>query len=117
MCFLKFWIWSIASCFPVWWNATLPSQRSLPVLAAAVRSDQLGKPTLPKARAAFPSRLRRVGYFDAETERTLIFLTHQLEIPALTVARLYRLRWRIEWFFRWIKGHLRSTTTERVPTR
>ena len=72
-----------------------------------VRSDQIGKPTLAKAREAFPSLLRKVRYFDAETERDLVFLTNHLEIPALTVALIYRLRWRIELFFRWIKGHLR----------
>ena len=88
-------------------NLRFSRQRSLPVAASAVRSDQLGKPTLPKARTAFPSLLRRVCYFDAETEQTLIFLTNHPEIPALTVALIYRLRWRIELFFRWIKGHLR----------
>ena len=54
-------------------NLRFSRQRSLPVTATAVRSDQIGKPTLPKARTAFPSLLRRVCYFDAETERTLIF--------------------------------------------
>ncbi len=88
-------------------NLRFSRLRSLPVPAAAGRSDQIGRPTLAQARAAFPSRLRRVGYFDAQTQRRLIFLTNQLEIPALTVALLYRLRWRIELFFRWIKGHLR----------
>ena len=88
-------------------NRRFSRQRSLPVTAAAVRSDQLGKPTLPKARTAFPSLLRRGCYFAAETKRTLSFLTNQLAIPALTVALIYRLRWRIELFFRWIKGHLR----------
>jgi len=63
--------------------------------------------TLPKALDAFPSLLRRVRYFDAERKRYLVFLTNHLEIPALTVARIYRLRWQIELFFRWIKGHLR----------
>lgn len=88
-------------------NLRFSRQRSLPVHSSAVRSDQIGKPSLAKARTSFPSLLRRVCYFDAETERTLIFLTNQLEIPALTVALIYRLRWRIELFFRWIKGHLR----------
>jgi len=74
---------------------------------AGVRSDQIGRPALAKARAAFPALLRKVRYFDAETERDLVFLTNHLEIPALTVALIYRLRWRIELFFRWIKGHLR----------
>jgi hypothetical protein len=81
---------------------------SLPVDATTgVRSDQIGKPTLAQARAAFPTLLRQVRYFDPETQRHLLFLTNHLEIPAVTVALIYRLRWRIELFFRWIKGHLR----------
>lgn len=89
-------------------NLRFSRQRSRPTdFPAGVRSDQIGKPTLAKAREAFPSLLRKVRYFDAETERDLIFLTNHLEIPALTVALIYRLRWRIELFFRWIKGHLR----------
>jgi len=89
-------------------NLRFSRQRSLPLAAAAaVHSDQIGKPSLPKARAAFPALLRKVRYFDVETQRNLVFLTNHLEIPALTVAMIYRLRWRIELFFRWIKGHLR----------
>jgi len=83
-------------------------QRSLPVdYPAGVRSDQIGKPTLAKARNAFASLLRKVRYCDADTGRDLVFLTNHLQIPALSVAKIYRLRWRIELFFRWIKGHLR----------
>jgi hypothetical protein len=83
-------------------------QRSQPVdTATGLRSDQIGKPTLSKARQAFPSLLRKVRFFDEETARDLVFLTNNLDIPALTVATIYRLRWRIELFFRWIKGHLR----------
>ena len=82
--------------------------RSLPSDAATgVRSDQIGKLTLARSRAAFPWPLRKVHYFDAETGRDLIFLTNHLEIPAVVVAGIYRLRWQIELFFRWIKGHLR----------
>jgi hypothetical protein len=89
-------------------NLRFSRQCSLPVdYAVGLRSDQLGKPTLAKAREAFPWLLRKVRYFDAETGRDLIFLTNQLEIPALSVARLYQLRWRVELFFRWIKQHLR----------
>src|SRR5580698_5111865 len=84
------------------------SFRSMPVdYPAGLRSDQIGKPALAKARADFPSLLRKVRYFDADTGRDFVFLTNHLEIPALTVAKIYRLRWRIELFFRWIKGHLR----------
>ena len=89
-------------------NLRFSRQRSLPVdSSAGVRSDQIGKPTLARTRTAFPALLRKVHYFDAGTGRDLVFLTNQLEIPALTVALIYRLRWRIELFFRWIKGHLR----------
>lgn len=83
-------------------------QYSQPVdMATGLRSDQIGKPTLPKARQDFPSLLRKVRFFDEETARDLVFLTNNLNVPALTVATIYRLRWRIELFFRWIKGHLR----------
>jgi hypothetical protein len=72
-----------------------------------LRSDHVGKPTLAKSREAFPMLLRRVKYFDSETAKEFVFLTNNLNIPALNVAMLYKLRWRIELFFRWIKGHLR----------
>ena len=89
-------------------NLRFSRQRSLPVdYASGVRSDQIGKPTLTKARSDFPSLLRKVRYYDEENGRDFVFLTNNLSIPALTVAKLYRLRWRIEMFFRWIKGHLR----------
>jgi hypothetical protein len=91
-------------------NLRFSRQRSLPVdcaTAPGVISDQLGKPTLIKAREAFPGLLRKVRYYDAESQRSLVFLTNHLNVPALTVAMIYRLRWRIELFFRWIKGHLR----------
>ena len=89
-------------------NLRFSRQRSLPVdRATGLRSDQIGKPTLIKAREHFPWLLRKVHYFDAETRCSLVFLTNHLTIPALTVAMIYRLRWRIELFFRWIKGHLR----------
>lgn len=89
-------------------NLRFSRQRSMPVdYLAGLRSDQIGKPTLAKARKAFPALLRKVRYFDGETQRHLVFLTNHLQIPALTVALIYRQRWGIELFFRWIKGHLR----------
>jgi hypothetical protein len=72
-----------------------------------VLSDQVGSPSLPKAAADFPYPLRRVRYFDKETTKHFVFLTKNLEIPALTVAKLYKSCWQIELFFKWIKGHLR----------
>jgi hypothetical protein len=89
-------------------NLRFSRQRSLSVdYESGVRSDQIGKPTAAASRKAFPWPLRKVRYFDAETQRDLIFLTNHLEIPAVIVAKIYRLRWQIELFFRWIKGHLR----------
>jgi|GEM_PF-1041405 len=72
-----------------------------------IASDHVGKPTLEKSRTSFPVLLRRVKYYDSETVKEFVFLTNNLEIPALTVAMLYKMRWRVELFFRWIKGHLR----------
>lgn len=89
-------------------NLRFTRHRSLPInYEEGLRSDQIGRPTLAKAREAFPWPLRRVRYYDAENRRFLIFLTNHLEISGLTVARLYKLRWQVELFFRWIKQHLR----------
>jgi len=89
-------------------NLQYARQRSQTVdMRTGLRSDQVGKAKLPKARADFPSLLRKVRYYDQKEGRDFVFLTNNLSVPALTVATLYRLRWRIELFFRWIKGHLR----------
>jgi hypothetical protein len=89
-------------------NLRFTRHRSLPRdCLEGVLSDQVGCPSLPKAVADFPYPLRRVRYFDAESSKHLVFLTNNLEIPALTVAKLYKARWQIELFFKWIKGHLR----------
>ena len=58
----------------------------------------------------YPECLRRIRYFDTETGKTLIFLTNNFKISALTVAALYRNRWGIELFFKWIKQHLKIQT-------
>jgi transposase len=62
---------------------------------------------LTRSFAGYPEPLRRVRIRDAEKQKTLVFLTNDFLLPALTVADLYRCRWRIELFFRWIKQHLR----------
>jgi hypothetical protein len=58
----------------------------------------------------YPEKLRRVKYYDAETDKTLVFLTNNFTLPALTVAELYRCRWQVELFFKWIKQNLRIKT-------
>jgi hypothetical protein len=55
----------------------------------------------------YPEKLRRVKYYDAETDLTFVFLTNNFNLPALIVADLYRSRWQVELFFKWIKQHLR----------
>lgn len=55
----------------------------------------------------YPDALRRIRYFDSEQNRRFVFLTNNFELPALTIAELYRSRWRVELFFKWIKQHLR----------
>jgi transposase len=55
----------------------------------------------------YPDKLRRVKYYDAKTDKTFVFLTNNFSLPALTIAELYRCRWQVELFFKWIKQHLR----------
>ena len=75
--------------------------------ATGVRSDQTIVLTGPLTSTLYPIALRRVHYYSAETDQRLVLLTNNFSIPALTVAALYRYRWQIELFFKWIKQHLR----------
>ena len=70
-------------------------------------SDQTIRLTGPKSSRRYPAPLRRIHYFDAEKDLRLIFLSNNFQLPALTIAQLYRARWQVELFFRWIKQHLR----------
>lgn len=72
-----------------------------------IRSDQTIVLTGPKSSARYPTALRRVSFYSAETDQRLVLLTNNFSVPALTVAGLYRYRWQIELFFKWIKQHLR----------
>jgi hypothetical protein len=72
-----------------------------------VRYDQIVVPTGFYTKKDYPAKLRRIKYFDAEQGKAFDFLTNQLTLPALTIADLYRYRWRVEIFFKWIKQHLR----------
>ncbi len=55
----------------------------------------------------YPAPLRRIRYHDAETEKSLVFLTNHFDLPTLTIAQLYKCRWQVELFFKWVKQHLR----------
>lgn len=72
-----------------------------------LRSDHIVWLTHPKSVAHYPDRLRRVSYRDPEDGKVLVFLTNNFELPALVIAKLYKLRWRVELFFKWIKQNLR----------
>ena len=72
-----------------------------------IRCDQVVKFTAYRAKEKYPDKIRRVKYFDADTNRLLVFITNDFKLEALTIAKLYKDRWQIELFFKWIKQHLR----------
>ena len=89
-------------------NLKFRRRTSAPVdKTAGVRFDQIGVLDEPTSRRRYPDTLRRVGYRDPETGKPLVFLTNNSVLSAPDVAQLYRRRWQIELFFRWIKQHLR----------
>jgi len=75
--------------------------------STGVRSDQTVILTSFESASVYPDALRRVSYFDAETNKRLKFLTNNFVLPALTIAQIYKCRWQVELFFKWIKQHLR----------
>lgn len=74
---------------------------------AGLRCDQIIKLIGPYTKQYYPEKLRRVKFYDAEYQRTFVFLTNNFDINALEVANLYKHRWKIELFFKWIKQHLK----------
>jgi hypothetical protein len=74
---------------------------------AGVRADQIITLMTQKSKKGYPEKLRRVSYVDKERNKRLVFLTNNIEIPAATVAAIYKQRWQVELFFKWIKQHLR----------
>jgi len=75
--------------------------------ALGLRSDQEGVLCGVKAPAQYPAPIRRVTYRDPKTDKRLCFLTNSMLISAIDVCRLYKMRWQVELFFKWIKQHLR----------
>jgi Domain of unknown function (DUF4372)/Transposase DDE domain len=75
--------------------------------ATGVRSDHTVILITPKSIKAYPDPLRRIRYVDAETKKRLEFLTNNFQLPAVTVTQLFKARWQVELFFKWIKQHLR----------
>ena len=75
--------------------------------ATGLRSDQTVVLRAPKSSGLYPEPLRRIRFFEAENPMSLVFLTNNFTLPALTIAQLYKRRWEVELFFKWIKQHLR----------
>jgi hypothetical protein len=75
--------------------------------SAGLRSDHIVWLRLDKSVKHYPDRLRRVSYRDPEDGKVLVFLTNNFDLPALTIAQLYKCRWQVELFFKWIKQNLR----------
>ena len=96
---------------------------SLPVdKSTGVRSDHVVWLSTAQSATHYPDRLRRVSYRDPESGQALVFLTNNFDLPALTIAQLYKCRWQVELFFKWIKQNLRikhflGTTDNAVKTQ
>jgi hypothetical protein len=72
-----------------------------------LRCDQTIKLKVYKSKKGYPEKLRRVKYYDKEQGKTYVFLTNNFELSAIEIATLYKYRWQIELFFKWIKQHLK----------
>ena len=89
-------------------NTQLRRLYSAPVdKSTGVICDQTVRPNRTNSANAYPDKLRRIKYYDPETKKRLTFLTNHFELEARTVADLYKCRWQVELFFKWIKQHLR----------
>jgi hypothetical protein len=89
-------------------NVLLQRRYSHPVdKSTGVRSDQTVVLSSFESASVYPDPLRKVSYYDAESDKRLKFLTNNFTLPALTIAQIYKQRWQVELFFKWIKQHLR----------
>ena len=96
---------------------SMPSDKSI-----GIQCDQIIALKGYYAKKDYPEKLRRIRYFDSKNNKTLVFLTNNFTLPAITIADLYRSRWQVELFFKWIKQHLRikafyGTTENAVKTQ
>ena len=90
--------------------------------STGVQADQIITVTGFYTLKGYPDKLRRISYFDALTKKRFVFLTNNFSLPAIVIAKLYKCRWQIELFFKWIKQHLRikafyGTTENAVKTQ
>lgn len=73
----------------------------------AVRCDQMGVLTVFYSAKGYPEKIRRIKFYDAEQKRTFVFLTNNVDLKAQEIAAIYKHRWKVELFFKWIKQHLK----------
>jgi len=90
--------------------------------ATGLQCDQTIRLTGPLSKQRYPASLRRIRFYDADMDRRLVFVTNDFSLEALTIAQLYKERWQIELFFKWLKQHLRikafyGTTINAVKTQ
>jgi hypothetical protein len=90
--------------------------------STGIRSDQIVWLSTPRSATHYPDRLRRISYRNLEDGKALVFLTNNFDLPALIIAQLYKCRWQVELFFKWIKQNLRikhffGTTDNAVKTQ
>ena len=89
-------------------NVLLQRRYSRPVdKTTGLRSDQTVILTTIQSATAYPDPLRRIGFVDPQTHKRLTFLTNNFVLPAFTITQIYKSRWQVELFFKWIKQHLR----------
>ena len=72
-----------------------------------VQSDHIGKLEIYKSKIEYPEKLRRIKFYDAEHDKDLVFLTNNMDLKASEIAFLYKKRWTVELFFKWMKQHLK----------
>ena len=77
---------------------------------SGILHDQTVKLTVYRSVKQYPDHLRKIQFYDQEKDRCFVFISNNFELPALTIAKLYKLRWQVELFFKWIKQHLRIKT-------
>src|SRR5699024_9675058 len=75
--------------------------------STGVKTDQIGKLSGFYTSKDYPDKIRRIKFYDTENDRTFVFLTNNFDLTALQVAMLYKQRWQVELFFKWIKQHLK----------
>ena len=92
------------------WDLSRVTARRRVNKTTGLRCDQIIRLTGKDSRRTYPAPMRRIKYIDPETGKRFVFLTNNFVLSALTIAKLYKCRWQVELFFKWIKQNLRIKT-------